>query len=135
MTEPNALTPEEEARYAALSDWADSDDAADVLADAEGITPAAGDTEPGRQLLEQFMPGEEIDRATRGRPRLDPAEPGPSPTLSVRLSQATKDELRSMGQAKGLGRNAASAVARLAIDEYLAAHRSEVDATSGAGSR
>jgi len=109
--------------YQAAADWAEHEM---DLSQATGGTVhhGAAAAAHGRALLEQAFGGaDELDKAVRGRPSIDPdAGPGKhSRVRQVRLPAVQNEQLDALAASEG---RRPSAVIRDAVAEYLSAHRS-----------
>jgi hypothetical protein len=105
----------------ALVAWAESDIRPDW--NHPGTLHGADAAAAGRAVLEAALGGAEAaERATSGRPRLDPAAaPGQqSPVRQVRLPASMNAELSELAAAEG---RKASEIIREALAAYLSTHR------------
>lgn len=110
------LTEAEEAHYATLATWAESD--AGLIPESATITRSIGDG-AGRALLEAALGSPEaVDRAI-GRPTLDgTVATGKSPTRQVRLPRDLDALLTERAAAE---HRKPSEIMREALDNYLRA--------------
>jgi hypothetical protein len=108
------LTEDEEARYAAMAEWAESD--AGLIPEGATIIRSTGDG-AGRALLEAALgSAEAVDRAI-GRPTLDgTVATGKSPTRQVRLPRDLDALLTERASAE---HRKPSELMREALDQYL----------------
>ncbi|MFZ4892969.1 hypothetical protein ACL9RL_00805 [Plantibacter sp. Mn2098] len=111
------MSKEEQARFAQLSDWAESDAVFDGMTHAT-VQHGDGDS-PGRALLAAALGSESaVDRAL-GRPTLDQGRPsGVSPVRHVRLPVELDEALKARAAAEHAK---PSEIVRAALVAYLKA--------------
>ena len=104
------LTAEEQARYHALAEWAET---ADIGPDAR-ITKASG-PDAGRALLEAALGSAEAVKRAVGKPSL--SQGGTSPSRTVRLPKDMDAQLLEQSEREN---RKPSAILRDALAQYLA---------------